>query len=82
MGVGDSLSTKAENDHALAEKKREEWEYDNCREGEVKEMVDLYMEKGASCCRLFFLTTRRATLWRSWAGVVRASDAPAGASPP
>jgi VIT1/CCC1 family predicted Fe2+/Mn2+ transporter len=51
MGVGDSLSTKAENDHALAEKKREEWEYDNCREGEVKEMVDLYVEKGACAVR-------------------------------
>ena len=46
MGVGDALSAKAENDHTLAERKREEWEYDHYKEGEVKEMVQLYMQKG------------------------------------
>jgi len=46
MGVGDTLSAKAENDHVLAERKREAWEFDNYKEGEVKEMVELYMAKG------------------------------------
>ena len=46
MGVGDSLSTKAENDQALAERKREMWEFENYREGEITEMIQLYEEKG------------------------------------
>jgi VIT1/CCC1 family predicted Fe2+/Mn2+ transporter len=46
MGVGDYVSAKAENDHALAERKREAWEYDNYKEGEVNEMVELSVKKG------------------------------------
>jgi VIT1/CCC1 family predicted Fe2+/Mn2+ transporter len=48
MGVGDALSAKAENDHVLAERRREAWEYDNYREGEIKEMIELYVSKGFS----------------------------------
>lgn len=46
MGMGDALSTKAENEYILAEKKREAWEFKEYPEGEIKEMVDLYVEKG------------------------------------
>ena len=46
MGVGDALSTKSENEYILAERKREEWEFDNNPEGEKEEMVDLYVSKG------------------------------------
>jgi len=46
MGLGDALSTRAENEHALTERQRELWEYDNYPQGEVNEMIDLYVERG------------------------------------
>jgi DNA damage-binding protein 1 len=46
MGVGEYLSSKAHKDFVLSEKKREEWEYDNYKEGEVKEMIELYVQRG------------------------------------
>jgi VIT1/CCC1 family predicted Fe2+/Mn2+ transporter len=46
MGFGDYLSSRAEIDYALNEKKRETWELQNYPEGEKKEMVEIYMNKG------------------------------------
>jgi vacuolar iron transporter family protein len=48
MGVGEFLSSKANNEWILSEKKREEWEMENYREGEIQEMIDIYVEKGMS----------------------------------
>ncbi|KAG7364283.1 mevalonate kinase [Nitzschia inconspicua] len=48
MGVGEFLSSKATNEWILSEKKREEWELENYREGEIQEMVDIYVSKGMS----------------------------------
>lgn len=46
MGVGEFLSSKANNEWILSERKREEWELDNYPEGEIKEMVEIYEGKG------------------------------------
>jgi len=48
MGMGDALSTKAENDMILKERKREQWEYENNPDDEKQEMIDIYVEKGLS----------------------------------
>ena len=36
MGVGEFLSSKANNEWILSEKKREEWEMDNFPDGEIQ----------------------------------------------
>eukprot|EP00055_Hartaetosiga_balthica_P007121 m.24066 g.24066 ORF g.24066 m.24066 type:complete len:388 (-) comp5612_c0_seq1:2718-3881(-) len=46
MGVGEYLSEQSERQYGVAERNREEWEFDCNPEAEKKEMVDLYLEKG------------------------------------
>jgi DNA damage-binding protein 1 len=46
MGLGDYLSTVAENDSILQERAREAWELDNYEAGERQEMIDEYIEVG------------------------------------
>lgn len=46
MGVGEFLSSKATNEWILSERRREEWEMDNYPEGEIREMIEIYEEKG------------------------------------
>ena len=42
MGVGDFLSEKAELDYAYSERQREQWEFENYKDGEIQEMIDIY----------------------------------------
>lgn len=46
MGVGEFLSSKAENEWILSERERENWEMENYPEGEIREMVDIYVTRG------------------------------------
>jgi len=46
MGVGEFLSSKANNEWILSERKREEWEMNNYPEGEIREMIDIYKSRG------------------------------------
>ncbi len=48
MGVGEFLSSKAENEWILSEREREMWEMENYPEGELKEMEEIYVGKGMS----------------------------------
>lgn len=48
MGLGDAMSSKAEQEHILKERQREYWEYDSYPEGEKSEMIELYTAKGMS----------------------------------
>lgn len=46
MGVGEFLSSKAENEWILSERRRENWEMENYPEGEIHEMIDIYEKRG------------------------------------
>jgi VIT1/CCC1 family predicted Fe2+/Mn2+ transporter len=48
MGVGDYLSSKAENDREQAERNREAWELEHMPDSEKEEMIDIYTSKGIS----------------------------------
>ncbi len=48
MAFGEFLSGKAVREFHDAERKREEWEFENYPEGEKRELVELYVEKGLS----------------------------------
>jgi DNA damage-binding protein 1 len=48
MGVGEFLSSKAENEWILSERRREMWEFENYPEGEVREMVEIFEDRGMS----------------------------------
>jgi DNA damage-binding protein 1 len=46
VGVGEFLSSKANNEWILSERRREEWELENYPDGEIQEMIEIYEAKG------------------------------------
>ena len=46
MGIGEYLSSKAHRDFVQTEKRREQWEFKNYKEGEIKEMINIFEERG------------------------------------
>ncbi|KAJ1627896.1 VIT family-domain-containing protein [Pavlovales sp. CCMP2436] len=48
MGVGEYLSTKSENEYIAEERSREAWEFKNHPEGEISEMVEIFVNRGMS----------------------------------
>lgn len=48
MGLGDFLSSKAEHEYEASESKREQWEFDANKAGEVEEQVELFRKAGVS----------------------------------
>lgn len=48
MGCGEFLSSKAESEWVLSERRREQWELENYPEGEIQEMITIYQERGMS----------------------------------
>merc|ERR1719453_1034601 len=48
MGFGEFTSASAEMEASLKVKARKQWEMQNHMDGEVKEMAEIYMQKGAS----------------------------------
>ena len=46
MGAGEYLSSSAYNNYVRREMERETWELENYPEGEVMEMIDLFVRRG------------------------------------
>jgi VIT1/CCC1 family predicted Fe2+/Mn2+ transporter len=46
MAVGDYLSSKAYDQYVNSEKQREHWEYHHYKEGEIREVVEIFVKRG------------------------------------
>lgn len=46
MGIGEYLSSKAHREFIQTQKRREQWEFKNFKESEIKEMINTFEERG------------------------------------
>lgn len=74
MAIGDFLSTKAQREYYLAEKRREEWEVENFPEGEKKEMIELYMDKGLDKKDAETISVILSKNNKSWVSIMMAEE--------
>jgi len=74
MAIGDFLSTRAENDYNRAERERETWEVENYPEGEKRELVELYVEKGMSEADAQAVVEILAKSKRTWVDVMMVEE--------
>jgi VIT1/CCC1 family predicted Fe2+/Mn2+ transporter len=74
MAVGDYLSTMAENEYNQTERKREEWEVDHYPEGEKKEMIQLYRDKGMDPKDAVTITDILSKKKKAWVSVMMVEE--------
>ncbi|MDP3724991.1 MAG: VIT1/CCC1 transporter family protein [Nanoarchaeota archaeon] len=85
MAIGDYLSTKAENDYNKTERERETWEVEHYPEGEKKEMMELYREKGVpeeDARQVVEILSKHKTAWvdvmmKEELGIIEDGESPA-----
>lgn len=46
LGIGEYLSSKAHRDFVQTEKRREQWKFKNFKEDQIKEMINVFEERG------------------------------------
>ena len=66
MGLSNFQATKAREEFIKKERQREEWEIDNMRESEIKEIKEIYSEKGFKgkiLDDIVDVITRRRKVW-------------------
>lgn len=74
MAIGDFLSTKAEMEYEEAERERELWEVENYPEGEKRELIELYMNKGMSEEDATIITETLAKNEKAWIDVMMVEE--------
>lgn len=74
MAIGDFLSTKAEQEYNRAERERELWEVRHYPEGEKKEMVELYVEKGIDLKDAETVVDILSTKDEAWVDIMMAEE--------
>ncbi len=85
MGIGDYLSSKSEREYEQGEREREEWEVEHYPEGEKKEMIEIYEDKGMSSEDAKIIVDTLSKYPKAWVdtmmseelGIIETDDSPA-----
>ncbi len=74
MGIGDYLSSKSEREYEQGEREREEWEVEHYPEGEKKEMIEIYEDKGISSEEAQAIVEILSKYPKAWVDVMMAEE--------